>query len=254
MRKSVPSAVKKKTQLPSLSVFFPCYNEEKNIPIFVADALTVLPTISKKFEIIIVNDGSNDHTKKIAQRLAKKHPELKIVHHEKNKGYGASLLSGFKAAQYEWVFFTDGDLQFALGQLALLVKHTPKYQVVIGYRKRRADGFVRSRNAWLYKKFIDLLFRLHVKDIDCAFKLLKKEDIDSLNLESNGAFISAEMLYKLKKKKIVFKQVPVDHFPRKFGKPTGANFKVILKACVDAVRLYLHMKFHLFNSAEFLQK
>lgn len=248
MRKSVSSSAKPSQKLRSLSVFFPCYNEEKNIPIFVEDALQVLPTVAKKFEIIIVNDGSTDHSKKVIQKMIRKYPDnIRAVHHPKNKGYGASLLSGFEAAQYEWVFFTDGDLQFALGQIALLTKHAQKYRVIIGYRKRRADGFIRSRNAWLYKKYIDLLFRVQVKDIDCAFKLLRKDDIDSLNLESTGAFISAEMLYKLKKKKVAFKQVPVDHFPRKFGKPTGAKITVIIKACIEAMRLYLHMKFHLFN-------
>lgn len=233
-------------KLSSISVFFPCFNEEKNIPFFVQEALEVLPTLAKKFEIIIVNDGSADGTKRVARALTKQHSEIKVVSHPQNRGYGASLQSGFAHAQYDWVFFTDGDLQFDLSEMRLLVKHAEKYEAIIGYRKSRAEGFSRWRNAYLYKVFVDLLFRLHVRDIDCAFKLFRRSTLQQITLESNGAFISAEMLYKLKKQKIKFKQVPVNHYPRQFGKPTGSNLSVIIKACRDALKLYLHMKFGLF--------
>lgn len=237
------------SKLSSLSVFFPCFNEEKNVPLFVKEALEVLPSIAKKFEIIVVNDGSSDQTLNVAKKLAKKHPEIKIVNHEKNRGYGASLRSGFEAAINDWVFFTDGDLQFRLDQLKEFVPYTEKSNVVIGYRKHRADGTVRATNAKLYKAFIDLLFRLHVRDIDCAFKLFSKDVLNKITLESDGAFISSEVLYKLKKKRVKFTQLPVDHFPRKFGSPTGNSLKVIIKAFKEPLKLYLHMKFGLFSAA-----
>lgn len=239
-------------RLASLSVFFPCLNEEKNVPIFVKEALDVLPKFAKKFEIIIVNDGSTDRTQQVAEELARTHRDIiKVVSHPKNRGYGASVRTGFATAKYDWVFFTDGDLQFRLAQLKTFIPHAKKYDAIIGVRKKRAEGFSRSRNAKLFKLYIDLLFRLDVKDIDCAFKLFRRSTINSITLESNGAFISSELLYKLKKQKVSMKQIPVDHFPRQYGSPTGANFRVIIRACVESMRLYLHMKFKLFSGAQF---
>ncbi|MEO8581258.1 MAG: glycosyltransferase family 2 protein [Patescibacteria group bacterium] len=235
------------TKLSSLSIFFPCFNEEQNIPFFVEEAFKLLPKIAKKYEVIIVDDGSVDKTYQVAKKFKKIHSEIQVVRHKKNRGYGASLKSGFEAAKFDWVFFTDGDLQFNLGQIKKFLPYTSHGEVVIGYRKKRADGAFRTTNAQIYKMFVDVLFRLHVKDIDCAYKLFSKRALDLVTLESEGAFISAELLYKLKKKKIRFKQLPVDHFPRRFGSPSGNNIGVILKACKEAFRLYLHLKFGLFS-------
>ncbi len=210
--------------------------------------MSLLPKLAKKFEVIIIDDGSADHTYQVAQKMSKKFTQIRVVRHQKNRGYGASLKTGFESSQYDWVFFTDGDLQFSLDQLAEFVPFTNVREVIIGYRKKRADGALRSTNARLYKLFVDILFRLNVKDIDCAYKLFSKRVLNLVNLESEGAFISAELLYKLKKKRIAFKQLPVDHFPRQFGSPTGNNISVILKASRDAFRLYLHMKFGWFNT------
>lgn len=239
-------------KLSSLSVFFPCFNEEKNIPLFLKEAMRVLPEIAKKYEVIIINDGSSDTTQQVAERWQEKYPkQIRIVNHDQNKGYGSSLQTGFHEAKYDWIFFTDGDYQFRLKELKSFVPFSKEYDVIIGYRKQRVEGFMRSNNARMYKLFIDILFRLHVKDIDCAFKLIKRSAYEKIFLESTGAFISAELLYKLKKKHFAFKQIPVDHYPRKYGNPTGANLKVILKACVESLRLYLHMKFQLFDGAKF---
>lgn len=232
----------KSSKISSLSVFFPCFNEEPNVELFVEEALNILPNIAKKFEIIVVNDGSSDGTGKIATSLARKNPFIRAIHHKRNLGYGAALRSGFQAARYDWVFFTDGDLQFRLSQLKKLIPHTEKYDVIIGYRKKRAEGAFRALNARLFKLYIDILFRVHVRDIDCAFKLFKTDVIQSLDLTSSGAFISAEFLYKLKKKHELFKQIPVDHHERQYGSPTGNNPKVIIKAGLEALRLYVSMK------------
>lgn len=235
-------------KLNSLSIFFPVYNEEKNIPLFIDEALKVLPLVSKKFEIIVVNDGSLDQSKQVSKDLAKKDSRIKLINHPRNLGYGAALKSGFKASQYEWIFFTDGDLQFNLLQLQKFIPYTSDYDLIIGFRKKRAEGRLRSFNASLFRLYIDLLFRLHVKDIDCAFKLFKAEQVKAVTLISNGAFTSSELLYKLKKKKVKFKQIAVNHKARKFGRPTGNDPKVIVKAAWEALRLYLQIKFGLFQS------
>jgi len=230
-------------KLSSISAFAPCLNEEKNIPLLVAQFQEVLPKVAKKFEIIIVDDGSTDRTQKIVKQLITKNPEVKYIHHPVNLGYGASLRSGITASQYDWIFFTDGDLQFDLHELEEFTKETQKYNVIIGYREHRADGSRRVLNAKLYKLFIDLLFRLHVRDIDCAFKLIRADLLKPLKLTSTGAFTSAEFLYRLKKKRVKFLQLPVTHLKRKFGTPTGNNPKVVLRAGLEALKLYISMKF-----------
>ena len=230
--------------LLSLSLFYPCYNEEKNVESAIINALEILPKVANTYEIIIVNDGSCDRTKKLAENIAVAHKEVKIINHLQNKGYGAALKTGFANSQYEWVFFTDGDLQFDLNQIEEFLPFTNAYQVIIGYRPHRAEGEVRALNARLFRLFVDALFSLHVKDIDCAFKLIKNEAVKKISLESNGAMISAELLYKLKKIGYKFKQLPVKHYPRKHGKPTGSNLKVIIKAGKEMVVSYFRTFCH----------
>ena len=190
----------------------------------------------------MVNDGSLDKTTQVVRRWQKKHPNLKLVSHKKNKGYGAALKSGFKAAKYDWIFFTDADLQFKLKELEGFLPYTKNYKAVLGYRVNRAEGFHRELNAKLLKLFVDILFRVHVKDIDCAFKLLKSDVVKPLKIESDGAFVSSEMLYLMKKNDVRFKQLPVSHYPRRWGRSTGANPLVILKAMKDAIKIYSQAK------------
>lgn len=234
-------------KLSSITAFFPVYNEEKNVEKMVSDFQRVLPKLAKKWEIVIINDGSKDGTAAVSERLATEFEEVRVIHHQQNQGYGAALKSGFATARYEWVFFTDGDLQFKVSQLSEFVPHTNKSDVIIGYRVSRAEGGLRAFNARVFKTFVDMLFRLHVKDIDCAFKLFRSSTIKSIELDSSGALISAELLYKLKKKNQKFVQLPVDHLERKFGSSTGASGKVIIKAMWEFVRLYLKMKVKMFR-------
>lgn len=228
--------------LPSLSVFFPAYNEKANIPHLLEMALQEIPKIAEQYELIVVNDGSRDGTLAVVKEWMARHPEIRLVNHPKNLGYGAALKSGFEAARYQWIFFTDADLQFDLSELQSFVPFTNDYSAIIGYRKERAEGFGRARNAYLFKLFVDALYRVHVRDIDCAFKLFRTDVIKPLQLRSNGAFISAELLYNLKKNHVNFKQLPVTHYPRRHGNPTGANLRVITKAGWDALSLYFALK------------
>ncbi len=236
------STQKNNLKLSSLSVFFPCYNEAENLPNLIKKTMKVLLFTAEKFELIIVDDGSDDETSDLIKKLQKKYSELRLVSHESNLGYGAAVRSGLKESQYDWIFFTDGDGQFDVSELSLFVKETNYFSVVLGYRKKRIEGTRRVLMANLYKIYINLLFRVHVKDIDCAFKLFKSNLFDSLELFSNGAFISAEILYKLKKNKVKFRQLPVSHLPRRHGEPTGAKLKVILIGLWEPLKLYLSMK------------
>ncbi len=240
-----------KNQLSSLSVFFPCFNEAESLPVVLNQAMMVLPKLAKKFEIIVVDDGSIDQTKEVVDHFSKQFLEIRLVAHQQNLGYGAAVRTGIKSAKFDWIFYTDGDAQFDLAELEKFIKNTDSYKVILGYRKSRAEGLKRALFARLYKLYIDLLFRVHVKDIDCAFKLFKAEVIKPLDLFSTGAFISSEILYKLKKQKIEFMQLPVNHYPRKYGDSTGANLKVIAIGLWEPLRLYLIIKFGQKNSNNF---
>jgi glycosyltransferase involved in cell wall biosynthesis len=225
-------------KLKSLSVFFPCYNEEKNVEESVRKTKAVMSEIADDYEIILVNDGSRDKTLEVANRLAQEDPHVKVVNHEINRGYGGAVKSGFQAAAKEWVFFSDGDLQFDMNELKSFVPFTDQYDAVIGYRIKRAEGFGRARNAYLFKLFVTALFQLGVRDIDCAFKLIRTSQVKKFTLISDGAVISTELLFRLKRNGVKFKELPVHHYLRQHGTQTGAKLKVILKAGVESLKLF----------------
>jgi glycosyltransferase involved in cell wall biosynthesis len=235
--------VSKVKALESLTVFFPVYNEEDNIPLLIDSASKNIPNFAKDYELIIINDGSTDRSQEIAKQLIAGKKHWRLISHSKNLGYGEVLKTGIKEAKKKWLFFTDGDMQFDIKELVNFLPHTNEFQAIIGYRHKRAEGFPRSLNARLFKIYIDLLFRLHVKDIDCAFKLIKTDLLKNLDLNSGSAFTSSEILYRLKKKKVHFKELPVSHYPRRYGEATGANLRVIVKACYEALQVYLNTKF-----------
>jgi glycosyltransferase involved in cell wall biosynthesis len=225
--------------LPSLSVFFPCFNEEDNLPSLLSEALTVLPTIAKKFEIIIVDDGSTDHTTSVIRKYSRDHKEVRIISHKRNLGYGAALQTGIRESKYDWVFWSDADGQFKLTTLTEFVLYTDKFDAVIGYRAHRADTLLRKINGELYTGLINVLFGLGVRDIDCAFKLVRRESLHRCTLTATGAFTSAEILICLHRQKAKIKQLPVPHFKRQFGTPTGGSPRVIFRGLKETFLFYL---------------
>ena len=224
-------------QAVSLSVFFPCHNEEDHIEPLTIKALEVLATISDDVEVILVNDGSTDRTAPIAEALAEKYPQVKVIHHPVNRGYGAALQSGFRAAAKEWVFYTDGDGQFDIAELSLLLEHIPQYDIVTCYRRNRRDSLLRKFYGWAWGKLINLLFKLKLRDIDCAFKLYRREIFDHIKMESSGALIDAEILARARRAGYSMTQLPVSHYPRTAGQSSGANIKVILRAFKELLKL-----------------
>jgi len=226
-----------------LSVVLPAYNEEKNIKKVVDSILKFIPSLVEKYEIIIVNDGSKDDTGKLVDELAKNCREIVPLHHTQNRGYGAALTTGFKKAKGDFIFFTDADGQFDIKELPKLLSLIKEgADIACGYRKERADPLFRRINAGIYNLLIRVIFGLKVKDIDCAFKLFKRKIIEEINLESSGAFVSAEFLILAKKRGYVIKQVGVSHFPRIEGKQTGNNLKVVLKAFLELIKFRRKIK------------
>ena len=222
----------------SISVFFPCYNEQDNITRTVEQALAVLEKLNFDFEIIIVDDGSSDSTGQIADKIADRNSRVKIVHHQTNLGYGAALKSGFKAAKKELVFYTDGDGQFDISELPPLLPLIKQYDIVSCYRLNRQDNIIRKINGWCWTKLTCLLFGMKVRDIDCAFKLYKREIFDNIELSSSGALIDAEILARAVRKGYRITQKGVHHYPRTAGAQTGANLRVILRAFKELFMLY----------------
>lgn len=227
-------------RLPALTFFFPAYNEEANIEAVVAEALATLPAFAGEFEVVIVDDGSRDRTPELADRLAAGDPRVRVIHHRPNRGYGGAVRSGLESARHPFVFFTDGDRQFRLADLNLLIREIEHADAVVGYRAKRMDPRRRLVIAWVYKQVIGVLFGRGFRDVDCAYKLFRTEILGSLPLaevRSNGAFFSAELLLSLRAAGLRIRQVPVPHHPRVAGLAAGAAPKVVLRTLRDMLLL-----------------
>lgn len=232
--------------IKKLSVFLPTFNEEENIENVVLKTKKVLTEVCEEWELTVVNDGSKDSTRKIVEKLTQSDKRIKLINHEINKGYGASLASGFYSARYPWISFIDSDGQFDFSEITKFIekqKETGADLVIGYYKKRQVSKFkVITSKMWEYSVFF--LFGLKVRDIDCGFKLISRDVFEKIpKLESErGAFVSSELLIKAKKNGFKIVEVPVTHYPRLKGEGTGRNLNVILKSFSDLIRLYRNLK------------
>ncbi len=205
-------------KLPGLSIVFPAYNDANSIPALIAKAHKTGRKVALKHEIIVVNDGSQDNTRAVLQKLSQKYSRLYIVHHAKNKGYGAALRSGFKKTRMAWVFYTDGDGQYDPTELIKLVGQLDsKTDVVNGYKHRRSDSFLRTQMGNLYNAFVHMRYRLPIRDIDCDFRLMRASILKKIRLKSTSGGFPLELVVALSRAGARFKEVPVSHYPRTAG-------------------------------------
>ncbi len=214
----------------SLSVVMPAHNEEVAITATMRSVIDAASLWTQDFEVIVVNDGSKDRTRAILEEMALKEPRVRVINHEVNKGYGAALVSGFEAASKDLVFFMDSDGQFDICDLERFFPLIGQYDAVLGYRIHRQDTQLRKLNAWGWKMLVQSVFKLRVRDIDCAFKLYKAEFFQQNHLETRGAMINTEMLYKFTREGYTYTEVGVQHLPRRSGRATGAKLSVITRA------------------------
>ena len=221
----------------SISVFFPCFNEQDNITRVVMAALAVLESIQADYEVIVVNDGSRDQTAQRINQLAEDHDCVRVIHHSTNLGYGAALQSGFKAACKELVFYTDGDGQFDISEMPPLLEIIRTCDIVSCYRLDRQDSFMRKLNGWCWTKLVSGVFGLRMRDIDCAFKLYRRVIFDDMTLCSTGALIDTEILARAQRKGCRIEQKGVHHFARRSGDPSGANWRVVIRAFKELFQL-----------------
>lgn len=229
-----------------LSVFLPAYNEEGNIKNTILSTKKVLDTAFDEWELIIVNDGSVDKTKEIAEESSNEDKRIKVISHQVNSGYGVSLQTGFYNSKYDWIAFIDSDGQFDFSEISKFVvkQEETSADLVIGYYKKRKVSLTKILTSKIWEAVIFLFFGLKVHDIDCGFKLISKRVIESIpHLESErGAFISSELLIKAKKKGFKFAEVPITHYPRLSGEGTGRKLNVIIKSFIDLFKLWRKLK------------
>jgi glycosyltransferase involved in cell wall biosynthesis len=228
----------------SLSLVLPAHNEEENIGIVVEQALAALPAFTDAFEIVVVNDGSRDKTPQIVEGFAARDQRVKLVTHPVNRGYGAALTSGFTAATGDFVMFMDADRQFDIYDLALLTPFAADFDIVAGFRMERNDPLIRRINAEIFNVAVRILFGVHLRDIDCAFKLFRGELLRSMELTAPGALINTEIQAKARRQGATLEQVGVHHYPRVAGTATGGNWRVIARAMKETILLWWRMHFY----------
>ncbi len=235
------------TQPIELSVFFPCYNEEANVERTTRAAVKACERLVEHrmladYEVIIVNDGSKDRTAELADRLAAEHAKVRAVHNNPNRGYGGALQRGYREARMDYVFYTDGDGQFDFEEIEKLLPLLAEWDIVSAYRMNRQDPLQRKINAFCWGTLVNLLFRMRIRDVDCAFKIFPGELFERIDLRSTGALIDTEVLAKAKNLGYRIGQIGVHHYPRTAGQQTGANFRVILRAFRELFKLARHIR------------
>lgn len=222
--------------MSGLSIVLPAYNEEANAASAVERISAVAQKLGMDYEIILVNDGSADRTGEIGRELERRVANFRLVEHYPNRGYGGSLKAGFAAATRDLIVFVPADNQFDFSEVTLLLERLDEADIVSGYRADRKDHFIRKLNAWGWNTLVRLLFGPLCRDIDCGFKLFRREILDHVHIVSDGAMIDTEFLAGAKARGYRIVDAPVTHLPRVAGEATGANVKVIARAFRDLVR------------------
>ena len=217
----------------SLTVALPAYNEEANIAAMVDEVVRTVTPLVRDWEVVVVDDGSRDGTSAVVSAIESRDPRVRLVRHEKNRGYGAAVWTGLTSARKGLVFFTDSDRQFDIAEIQGLLERQPDADLVVGYRSPRRDPIARKINGWAWSSLVNLLFGYTARDIDCAFKVMRREVVETLRdrVRSRGATFSAELLVRARTSGFRIREVPIHgHRPRVAGDPTGARPTVILRA------------------------
>jgi len=229
---------------PSLdiSAVLPAFNEEANLEQSVGRMAAALKDQARASEIIVVDDGSRDGTAGVLERLKASHPDLRIIRHPVNRGYGAALRSGFAVARYPWVFLMDADNQFDPADVATLLARAADADIVAGYRKQRRDPLLRRLNAWAFFTLVTILFGRLARDVNCAFKLMRRDLLARMDLHSEGALINTEVFVLARQMQARIVEVAVPHYPRTSGRQTGANLRVVLRAFSELLAFRAEMR------------
>ena len=222
-----------------LSIFFPAYNDSGTIASVVIAALRTARRLTPDHEVIVVNDGSADGTAEILEELASIYPQVRIVTHEQNRGYGGALRSGFASATRELIFYTDGDAQYDPSEMeALWRRFDQNVDLVNGYKISRSDPLHRVIIGRVYHHLVKTLFRLTVRDVDCDFRMMRRSIFDKVQLEKNSGVICLEMMKKITDGRFRIAEVPVHHYHRAYGKSQFFNFRRLYRTAIDVMKLW----------------
>ena len=222
-----------------LSIFFPAYNDAGTIASLVITARRSAQRLTSDFEIIVVNDGSADATPEICDELVRTYPEVRVIHHPKNRGYGGALRTGFSSAEKELIFYTDGDAQYDPSEMELLWRRFgDDVDLVNGYKISRSDPLHRIVIGRIYHHTVRLLFGLKVRDVDCDFRMMRRAIFDRVHLEKDSGVICLEMMKKVQDAGFRIAEVPVHHYHRAFGKSQFFNFRRLARTAVDVGKLW----------------
>lgn len=225
--------------IKSITAFFPCYNDGGTIASMVVLMDQTLKDITDDYEILVIDDGSSDHSREILQELQCRYDRLRIILHENNQGYGGVLKTGFASATKEWIFYTDGDFQYDVTELQrLLGAAHDGIDVVNGYKVSRSDPLHRRVIGRVYHWTVKVMFRLTIRDVDCDFRLIRKKVFRDITLEYNSGVICVELIKKLQDAGYQFAEVPVSHYFRAYGKSQFFNFKRVLRVGIDILKLW----------------
>ena len=228
--------------MPGLSIFFPAYNDAGTIGSLVVQAVQVASRLTDDFEVIVVNDGSADGTREIVDALAAAYPQVRAVHHPRNRGYGGALRTGFATATKPLIAYTDGDAQYDPTELEVLWNRlTDDADMVTGYKISRSDPLHRIVIGRIYHHVVKLLFRLRVRDVDCDFRLMRREIFDRVRLERDSGVICLEMMRKIQDAGFHTVEVPVHHYHRAHGRSQFFNFRRVFWTGIDVLKLWIQL-------------
>jgi len=228
-----------------LTVFFPAYNDGGTIASLVIAAVQTARRLTSDFEVLVINDGSTDSTAEVVDELARIYPQVRAIHHEKNRGYGGALRTGFASASKDWIFYTDGDAQYDPREVTRLwEKKSDSVDLVNGYKISRSDPLHRIVVGRVYHHTVKLLFGLKVRDVDCDFRLIRRRVFDTVTLEKSSGVICLEMMKKFTDAGFSIVEVPVHHYHRAHGKSQFFNFPRLARTAVDVFRLWGELVWH----------
>ena len=223
--------------LSSLSIFFPAYRDEHTVEPLTRACIEMARELTDDFEILIIDDKSPDGTGEVADRMAREFKEVRVIHHPVNQGVGQTMIDGFTQSKKDYIFYTDGDFQYDVKELSLLAQHAKTFDVIIGYRLKRAEGFTRVFTSRCFHLMIFALFGIHYRDIDCSFKLVHRRFLDRVTFHTKSALVDPELLINAKRLEFPVKEVGVHHYPRRFGASQCLRVKLILSMMRDMLRL-----------------
>jgi glycosyltransferase involved in cell wall biosynthesis len=230
-------------QMPGISVFFPAYNDAGTITSMVITSLLTLRRLTDDYEVIVINDGSQDHTPDVLNELARVYPdEVRVIHHPQNRGYGGALRSGFAAATKDWIFYTDGDAQYDPRELQNLADlAVDDVDFINGWKIERNDPLHRIVIGRLYQYFIKLTFGLHLRDVDCDFRLMRREVFDKVDLTADSGVICVELMKKVQDAGFRLAETPVHHYHRAYGKSQFFNYPRLARVGRDLGKLWMRL-------------